>query len=97
MIELRWEDPPPHGNTKPKPESKYDPIVDALRARPREWAVVYESTPGSAGAMTHRIKSGWGPFNPAGAFEAVCRKGVDKTVVYARYVGEVVPGRGEPC
>lgn len=90
---VRWEEPPAeHGNAKPKPPSKYQVVADALRARPGEWAVIIEGvSPGTAGGMTHRIKSGVGPYAPARSFEARCAgpAGGQSSKVYARYVGEV--------
>lgn len=93
MSVIRWEDPPPHGNSKPKPAYKYQSVVDDLRANPGEWAVVLEDvTTGTAGAMVHRIKNGWTCFLPGGAFEAVCRNGerAGRSRVYARYVGDLL-------
>lgn len=94
---IRWEPPPPHGNTgkrRGKPY-KYQPIADALRAKPGEWAVAAEGIgTGPAGGLTNRIKAGWTCFAPAGAFEAVCRGPANGTAtVYARYVGS---GDGGP-
>lgn len=88
---IRWEDPPPHGNTRTdKSPSKYRPVVDALMQRPNEWALLVETSSGTAGAMCHRIKTGWGPFKPAGHFDSVSRRTDDgKTRVYARYIGEL--------
>jgi len=88
---VRWEEPPEkHGNVKPKPPSKFQPIADALRERPGEWALIVENKPsGTCGGLAHRIKNGVGPFAPAKSFEA---KAIGSAVgsyskVYARYVG----------
>jgi hypothetical protein len=88
---IRWEEPPPeHGNKRPAKPSKYQPIADALRGRPGEWAVVVENkAPGSAGNLVWRIKSGVGPFAPPRSFDAKCigPAGGSSSKVYARYVG----------
>ena len=90
MNVIRWEDPPAeHGNARPKP-SKYQPIADALRARPGEWAVVTERrTPGSAGGFAAHIRTGGTPFGPAGQFEAKTIGPAQGSTckVYARFVG----------
>lgn len=99
MAVIRWEEPPKeHGNRRPGQPSKFQPIADALRARPGEWAVVAEGkAPGSAGGFAYRIRNGVGPFAPAKAFEAkvVGPAGGSSSKVYARYVGE--PDGGAPC
>lgn len=88
---IRWEEPPEkHGNTRPKPPSKYQPVVDSLRARPGQWAVIAENRlPGSAGSLAHYIRVGRGPFGPSG-FEAkvIGPAGGASSRVYARYVGD---------
>lgn len=93
MTIIRWEDPPAeHGNARPKPPSRFQPIVDALKDRPGQWAVVVENkTPGAAANLAWRMRSGLGPFAPKGAFEAKTIGPAGGTVskVYARYVGEV--------
>jgi len=90
---IRWEDPPTeHGNAKPKPPSKFQPIADALRANPGQWAVIAEDkAPGSAGGLVWRIRQGVGPFAPPRSFDAKCvgPAGSSSSKVYARYVGEV--------
>lgn len=89
---VRWEEPPKeHGNKRPGPPSRYQPIADALRARPGQWAVVLDGkSPGSAGGFAYRIRNGVGPFAPAKHFDAkvVGPAGGSSSKVYARYVGE---------
>ena len=89
---IRWEEPPKaHGNAKPGAPHKYQPIADALRARPGEWALVLDGkAPGSAGGFAWRIRNGVGPFAPARSFEAKCigPAGGSSSKVYARFVGE---------
>lgn len=91
MSVIRWEDPPEeHGNAKAKQPSKFQPIVDALRAEPGRWAVVVEGkSPGTCGGLAWRIRSGVGPFAPARSFEAkvVGPAGGQSSKVYARYIG----------
>lgn len=87
---IRWEDPPTeHGNTKHR-QSKYQPTADALRSRPGQWALIQEGrTTGSTGGLAHRIRNGWGPFVPPGAFETKVRGPVGGPAkLYARYVGD---------
>jgi hypothetical protein len=93
MSVIRWEEPPPHGNNKPKRPSKYQPIADALRARPGKWAVVLEDTPtGSCGTFAFKVRTGYGPFAPERSFEAktVGPAAGRSAKVYARYVGDEV-------
>ena len=89
---IRWEEPPAeHGNARPKPPSKYQPIADALRSRPGEWALIADRrTAGSAGGFAHRVRSGAKPFEPARSFEVkvVGPASGPLSKVYARYVGE---------
>jgi hypothetical protein len=88
---IRWKEPPPHGNTKPKVPSKYQPHADALRRRPGRWGVVAEGMKtGTAATLSHKIRTGQGPWAPGG-FESrvVGTQGSTNAVVYARYVGEV--------
>jgi hypothetical protein len=89
---IRWEEPPPHGNTLlPRSRNKYQAAADALRGRPGEWALIAEGiTTGSAGSLTNGIRTGKpSVFRPAGAFEARCvgSAGSTSARVYARYVG----------
>lgn len=89
---IRWEEPPRHGNSKPKPPLKFQAVADAMRERPGEWALIVEGkAPGTAGGLVWRIKNGVGPFGPARSFEAKCvgPAGGQSSKVYARYVGEV--------
>jgi hypothetical protein len=88
---LRWEDPPAeHGNAKPKKPSKYQPIADALRSRPGQWALIAAGrTTGSAGSFSHGMRHGVNPWAPAGSFEAkIVGPASGLAKVYARYVGE---------
>lgn len=80
-----WEEP--YGRAG---RTEWQPIAEALRARPREWARVKTGAKKSTGAtLAARIKTGAiAPFRPAGAFEAKSRTIEDGTAVYARYVGE---------
>lgn len=92
MSSVRWEDPPPHGNTGKKRTGmqKYRGAVDILRKHPGRWGVIAQDIPtGTAGALSSRIRLGSGAFAPRGAFESRCAGSVGgKAKVYARYVGE---------
>lgn len=82
---VRWEDPPPHGN-----RSQWQPVAEALRERPGEWALIAEGLKsGSAGAMSNAIKVGrFSCWRPAGTFESrTSARGDGLTDLYARYVG----------
>lgn len=74
----------------PKKPSKFQPIVDALKSRPGEWALVAEGrSPGSAASFGHNIRNGCGPFTPPGAFDAKqVGPAVGPVKLYARYIGE---------
>ena len=89
---IRWEEPPTeHGNTKPKPPSKYQPIADALREHPGEWALILTGNPpGTCASLANRIRTGARPFAPAGAFDAkvIGPASGAASKVYARYLGE---------
>jgi hypothetical protein len=91
---IRWENPPPHGNTGPREKrpSKFQAAADAMRARCGDWALLVEGiTTGNAGRITNDIRNGKPyPFAPAGSFEARCvgPAGGTSSKVYARYVGE---------
>jgi hypothetical protein len=92
MDVVRWEEPPKeHGNKRPAAPSRYQPIADALRSRPGEWAVVMDGkSPGSAGSFAYRVRNGVGPFAPAKHFDAkaIGPAGGSSSTVYARYVGD---------
>ena len=82
---LKWEEPPPSlGSTG----LDHQGIANALRGRPKEWAVIAELGPGKgpkASEIASNIKYGRiSMYRPAGSFEAKGLKGK----VYARYVGE---------
>jgi hypothetical protein len=93
---IRWAEPPSdHGNKKPAKPSKYQPIADALRAAPGQWALVYDGKPiGTCGSLAHRMRYGIGPFAPERSFEAktVGSAGAQKAQLYARYVGDSPKG-----
>lgn len=94
---MKWEDPPDSGNRWRGPA--YAKEAADLKAHPLQWGIV-RSYPADhahdykARSTAHEIKKGkYIAFRPAGAFDAVSRKGVDddgKEVVnvYARYLGE---------
>lgn len=93
MSVIRWEDPPEHGNIKPKKPLKYQDVADALRANPNAWGVVTEGlSTGGAGTLAHKIRIGQRPWDGPGRFESRTvgplggKAGSAK--VYARYVGE---------
>lgn len=89
---VRWEDPSPRNHTDVA--ASWQPVADELRAHPGQWALVRETSLLNAGVQASYIKSGKGPFEPRGAFEARQRtyraqpgaQGVGR--IYARYVGE---------
>ena len=86
MNELKWE-APPASNGRGGFQHR-NPIADALRQSPGEWALISE------GARTANqaayIKAGKGRFAPRGSFEATSRRREDSRFnIYARYVGEV--------
>lgn len=92
---LRWEEPPPNQlPTRPwtTRHSHLKELADELRARPGNWALVFEQegpASGRAGAMATHIRLGQVRcFTPTGDFDAVTRKVENITCVYARYVGE---------
>lgn len=85
---IRWEEPPPAHRGRKRQTSKYQAAVDALRSRPKEWALILENQPHTrAQGLASRITSGGRPFDPKGAFE-VRRVGSNPMSIYARYVGE---------
>lgn len=96
MSVIRWEDPPEHGNNKPKKPLKYQEVADELRANPNAWGVVVEDmSTGGAGALAHNIRIGQRPWDGPGRFEArtVGALGAKSGAkVYARYIGEPSDG-----
>lgn len=73
-VDLIWEDPPEDGRGNGKVPWKA--IVAELRARPGEWAIVWEGTATQAGAKAQHLRR----YFPG--VESVSRKGK----VYARAV-----------
>jgi hypothetical protein len=52
--QIRWEEPPAHGNKK----YRYDTLITALQDNPGEWAYVREFEKSSqAGALGQRFKN----------------------------------------
>lgn len=91
---IRWEDPPRQmggrvaGARKAAWDNRWAATVAALRARPGQWAVMYEGTDGTASSLASRVRGGLDPrWQPAGAYEAVARCRDGRTVTYVRYVG----------
>jgi len=95
---IRWEAPPAsataeRANRRSTRRSRYEPIADALRTHPGEWAVVFEGGAGAGGAMVTHVRFGQMQcFCPTGDFDATSRSVGGRTVVYARYLGD---GDGE--
>ena len=82
MTELKWQDPPVHG----KAGRDWAAIVEQLKSRPGQWALVAEVAPVStANSIRTGILKAW---RPVGAFEA---RGTNtkngRADIYARYVG----------
>lgn len=94
--QLTWEAPPPRERGGKKGQGlgqKHRPwaaIVLALKANPREWAVVATDTDNWRMYFTaNDIRSAnIRAFGPKASFEAVARTFGGVTRVYARYVGE---------
>jgi hypothetical protein len=88
---LRWEDPPPRdarGRTAyPPPDSKYADLADELRARPGEWALIYNGDKTRATHLATTIRLGQIPVF-ARDFDAVTRTIAGRTRTYARYIGD---------
>lgn len=81
--EIEFRDPPPDGRSS----MDWEPIAEALRGRPGEWALVRTKSGASqAGAINNgRVAA----LRPIGAFRAISRSDGDGTCdIYARYVGE---------
>ncbi len=93
---IRWEAPPPaHPRSeRPRgPKSALSPLADELRARPGEWAIVFEGAQqqGKASGMAAHIRLGQvQAFTPTGDFDAVTRTVDGLARVYARYIGEAL-------
>jgi hypothetical protein len=83
---IRWEDPPEPAARGRRHTLAWAEVAAELRARPGEWAVVYEGA--SNNALPDRIKAGKAGFTPAGAFEATLRGAGRAQATYARYVGD---------
>lgn len=95
MSVIRWEEPPvEHGNTKPKKPLKHQPIADALKTKPGEWALVFQGLTSTCGSFAHRIRAGQPPFDPKGTFESRVSgaAGSTRAKLYARYIGEPTDG-----
>jgi hypothetical protein len=86
---VRWESPPPaKGKGSTEPSSAFADIADELRANPGRWAVVKEQPGRYSGLATHIRMGQMICFTPSGDFEATTRRLGERTVVYARYVGD---------
>lgn len=90
---IRWEEPPPRDprghDRRPSQESKYDRLAAQLRARPGEWALVYEGPKGKASGMAMVIRLSQVVAFPNLDYEATTRTiGGGKTRTYARYIGD---------
>lgn len=86
MTGIRFEEPPRARRGGPKFDHRA--IVEVLRSKPGEWAVIASfPTAGPAYSMAARIKSGGAVAYSVGEFEAVARKVGGENRVYARFVG----------
>lgn len=93
--DLLWEEPPETagGGGGGAADSKWQPIADALKQHPRQWARIatYEDEKqaysGAGNIRRGKIRA----FSPKGDFEARARKMEDGYIVYARYIGTEVP------
>lgn len=97
MPEIRFEELPPAPlNSRTDRQNFHARAADALRSRPKEWALVKTAgTAQAASAAAHQIKSGrLKAYNPPGTFEATARKVDGEYRVYVRYVGEAGESRG---
>lgn len=98
---LRWETPPER-NYVAEQDNSWAPVAGELRAHRFEWALIFEAQVRlrfAASPLASRIRSGYGPWGPAGAFEAYTRTTRYRAPtrmeindggmvrVYARYVG----------
>jgi hypothetical protein len=91
---VRWEAPPPRHPLQERFRTRerigpWQPVADALRRKPGEWAVVWEGTRQSrAGYLAWVIRKGaLQGFEAAGDFDAVTAKlADDRWAVYARWV-----------
>ena len=74
MSIVRWEDPPPHGNTN-RSKSGFLAIAEELRSFPGAWAVIAEGlNPGTAGSVASRIRAGQGGVGAEGCLRIpLCR------------------------
>lgn len=89
---MRWEEPPPREARSGRKGSRYEPVVDALKAAPGRWAVVFEGTKSSVTTTTYNMRTGNTKyFQPAGDFEFVARVSGAEGKIYARFVGEPSP------
>lgn len=78
-MELKWETPS-HGAADGR--ERWAPVLDQLRDRPGEWAVIAEDATANLGAQLKRTHSGF-EFTARGVKNNRAEK------VYGRYVGEV--------
>lgn len=92
---MKWEDPPESAGVKKT--NVYAEEAEELRSHPGEWGIVDtfpRSRDAHARSVSNNITRGkYVTFRPAGAFEAVSRKGTgdDGTQVikvYGRYLKE---------
>lgn len=93
---MKWEDPPESGGFEKK-KNVYMEEAAELRSHPGEWGVVDtfpRSRDAHARSVSNNITKGkYVAFRPAGAFDAVSRKGTDDdgtpvVKVYGRYLKE---------
>lgn len=90
MTDITWEEPPADQRSH-RPQSKYAPLADELRANEGLWALVTED---GWLSLKNQIESGsLAAFRPRGSFEARGVRGDDpaKGRIYARFVGAPVP------
>lgn len=83
MTDIKWQEPPPHGNAI---KSRWAEVAEALRARPLEWALIDED--GSPN-LASRIRNGQiAAFRPASNFQVRnVRKSANGHDTYVRFVG----------
>ncbi|GAA2716121.1 hypothetical protein GCM10010429_37840 [Micromonospora olivasterospora] len=85
---VRWERPPPparRGNNALMTGAARRAAAE-LREQPEAWGVVVEGA--GARVLVTRIRQGLDlAWQPAGAYEAVCRTVDGRITIYARYVG----------
>lgn len=88
-MDIKWENPPPTSGRGATPRDEEVEMVNALRARPNDWARLFmfeNNSQASTRAQTIRRgqRSGWKV--DGGHFDVVTRKVETGIAVYVRYV-----------